>query len=59
VARLHGEIDKALKSTELQDKLQGVGVTIVNGNPGEAAAFVKSESEKWAKVIQMSGAKLD
>lgn len=59
VARLHGEIDKALRSAELQEKLQGVGVTIVNGNPAEAAAFVKSEYEKWAKVIQMSGAKLD
>lgn len=59
VTRLHGEIDKALRGAELQEKLQGVGVTIVNGNPAEAAAFVKSEYEKWAKVIQQSGAKLD
>jgi tripartite-type tricarboxylate transporter receptor subunit TctC len=59
VSRLHAEIDKALKTTELQDRLKGVGVTIVNGGPAEAAAFVKKEYEKWAKVIQQSGAKLD
>jgi tripartite-type tricarboxylate transporter receptor subunit TctC len=59
VARLQGEIDKALKSAELQERLKGVGVTIVNGNSGEAAVFVKSEYEKWANVIRQSGAKLD
>lgn len=59
VARLHAEIDKALKTPELREKLRGVGVTIVNGNPEQAAGFVKNEYEKWAKVIQMSGAKLD
>jgi tripartite-type tricarboxylate transporter receptor subunit TctC len=59
VARLQVEIDKALKSAELQEKLKGVGVTIVNGNPTQAAGFVKSEYEKWANVIRRSGAKLD
>ena len=59
VTRLHAEIDKALKTPELQERLKGVGVTIVNGNPDQAAAFVKSEYEKWARVIQQSGAKLD
>ena len=58
-ARLHTEIDKALKTPELQDRLKGVGVTIVNGNLDQAAAFVKAEYDKWARVIQQSGAKLD
>jgi tripartite-type tricarboxylate transporter receptor subunit TctC len=59
VARIHGEIDRALKTPELQERLKGVGVTIVNGNPDQAAAFVRAEYDKWAKVIQQSGAKLD
>ena len=59
VARVHGEVDKALKTPELQEKLKAVGVTIVNSNPDQAAAFVKAEYEKWARVIQQSGAKLD
>ena len=59
VARIHGEIDRALKTPDLQERLKGVGVTIVNANPEQAAAFVRTEYEKWAKVIQQSGAKLD
>ena len=59
VSRLHGEIDKALRTPELQDRLKGVGVTIVNSGPAEPAGFVRKEYEKWAKVIQQSGAKLD
>ena len=59
VSRIHGEIDRALKTPELQDKLKGVGVTVVNSTPAEAAAFVRAEYDKWAKVIQQSGAKLD
>jgi len=59
IARLHSEIDKALRTPELQEKLRGVGVTVVNGDPEQAARFVRTENDKWAKVIQMSGAKLD
>jgi len=59
VNRLHSEIDKALKHPEAQERLKGVGVTINAGNPQQAAAFVKAEYDKWAKVIEKSGAKID
>lgn len=59
VTRLHGEIDKVLKQPETQAKLKDVGVDIIGTNPEQAAAFVKSEYEKWAKLIQASGAKVD
>jgi hypothetical protein len=29
------------------------------GTPERFAAFVKSENEKWAKVVRESGAKVD
>ena len=59
VNRVHTEVDKALKTPDLQERLKGVGVTIINSTPDQAATFVRSEYEKWAKVIQQSGAKLD
>ncbi len=59
VTRLHAEIDKVLKQPETQEKLRGVGVDIIGSSPEQAAAFVKSESEKWARLIKASGAKID
>jgi tripartite-type tricarboxylate transporter receptor subunit TctC len=59
VNRLHGELDKVLKQPETQAKLRESGVDIVGSTPEQAAAFVKAEYEKWAKLIQKSGAKID
>ena len=59
VARLYADIDKVLRHRETQEKLASSGVTIINGNPDEAARFIRSENEKWAKLIEKSGAKLD
>ncbi len=59
VARLHAELEKLLKRADTQEKFKEVGVDIIGTNPAQAAAFVKSEFEKWAKLIQASGAKVD
>ena len=59
VNRLHAELDKVLKQPETQAKLRDSGVDIVGSTPEQAAAFVKAEYEKWAKLIQASGAKID
>lgn len=59
VTQLYAEIDKVLRQPETQEKLKSVGVTITNGNPQQAAAFVKAEYDRWAKVIEKSGAKID
>lgn len=59
VNRLYTEIDQVLKQPETREKLKSVGVTIANGDPRQAAAFVKAEYDKWAKVIEKSGAKID
>lgn len=59
VTRLHAEIDKVLKQPQTQEKLRDVGVDIIGSSPEQAAAFVKSESEKWARLIKASGAKID
>ena len=59
VLRLHGELDKVLKRADTQEKFKEVGVDIIGTSPEQAAAFVASESEKWAKLIQASGAKVD
>ena len=59
VTRIYSEIDKVLKRADTQERFKEVGVDIIGTNPTQAAAFVKSEYEKWAKLIQASGAKVD
>jgi len=57
VARLHDEIVRALRDAEVGKRLAADGAEPVGSSPEEFAAFIKSESEKWAKVAQAAGIK--
>jgi tripartite-type tricarboxylate transporter receptor subunit TctC len=60
VARLHGDITKALAEPDVLKPLAGVGLEPVKPNsPEEFGAFIRAEIAKWAKVVQQSGAKAD
>jgi tripartite-type tricarboxylate transporter receptor subunit TctC len=59
VKRLHAEFLKALASTEVRSKLTSDGFEVVGNTPEEFAAFIRSEKDKWAKVIQAAGIALD
>jgi tripartite-type tricarboxylate transporter receptor subunit TctC len=58
VARLHGEVVKALAAAEMKERVQAEGASIVGSSPAELAAFFRSEAEKWAEVAKRSGTKL-
>jgi tripartite-type tricarboxylate transporter receptor subunit TctC len=55
--RLHNETVRALKSPDVREKLQGLGADPVGNSQEEYAAFIKSEIDKWAKVIKAAGIK--
>jgi tripartite-type tricarboxylate transporter receptor subunit TctC len=57
VARLHDAIVRALRDPEVGKRLAADGAEAVGSSPEEFAAFIKSESEKWAKVAQAAGIK--
>jgi tripartite-type tricarboxylate transporter receptor subunit TctC len=59
VATLSKASLSALGTKEVQDRLFASGVEVHPGNPQEFARLIKSEMEKWAKVVQASGAKAD
>ena len=56
---LQTEIVRALKTPELKDKLHDLGMDTIGSTPEEFAAFMKSESERFADAIRFSGAKTD
>jgi tripartite-type tricarboxylate transporter receptor subunit TctC len=56
VNKLHGGVVKALEMPETKQKLDALGVQIVTSTPEQFGNYIKSETEKWAKVVKASGA---
>jgi tripartite-type tricarboxylate transporter receptor subunit TctC len=53
VAKLHAEVVKALRRTDVQAELAGQGASAtIDKGPEEMAAYITSETQKWAKVIK-------
>jgi tripartite-type tricarboxylate transporter receptor subunit TctC len=52
VARYNTEARKALAEPEVRGKLAAQGFDVVGSGPEEFLAFVRAESDKWAKVIR-------
>ena len=59
IARLNREITGALGSSEIKDQLGVQGVDAQPSTPEQFAVFIRAEIVKWAKVIKVSGAKVD
>ena len=54
--KIQAEVVRVLKIPEIREKLIQQGVDPVGSTPDEFAAYIKSETEKWAKVVKMAGA---
>src|SRR4051812_3385440 len=59
LALLQRDIVKVVHAPEMKAQLETQGYDAVGGTPAEFSAFIRAESEKYAKVIKLSGAKVD
>jgi tripartite-type tricarboxylate transporter receptor subunit TctC len=59
IVRLHKEIVAIVRSPEMRRQLAAVGIEPVGGTPDQLALYLRSETEKWSKVAQTSGARVD
>ena len=59
IARLHKELVKVVHAPEMKAQLEAQGYDALGGTPAEFATFIRAESEKYAKVVKLSGAKVD
>ena len=58
VERLNREINAALTDPTLATRLADGGGTVVTGSPADFGKLIADETEKWAKVIKLSGTAL-
>jgi tripartite-type tricarboxylate transporter receptor subunit TctC len=59
VARVQREAAKALATPAIKERMASQGAVPGGGSSAEFAALIASETAKWAKVVKVSGAKVD
>ena len=52
VAKLNGEVNRALGMPDVRQRLDQLGLEIEGGTPEKFAAFIRSESDRLAKLIR-------
>jgi tripartite-type tricarboxylate transporter receptor subunit TctC len=59
ITKLNGALVQVVRSAEIRAQFEALGADPVGSSPEEFAAFVRRESERYGKVVKVSGAKLD
>ena len=59
ISKLNGGIVAAIHSPEVHAKMVGFGVGVTTSTPEQFEAMMRAEHEKYAKLVKLSGAKLD
>jgi len=57
LARLHKESVAVLRSSDVAARLASDGAEVVAGSPEEFGAFLRAETQKWARVVKAAGIK--
>jgi tripartite-type tricarboxylate transporter receptor subunit TctC len=57
VSRLNAVTIKVLRLPETRERLSREGLDVVGSTPAEFAAYLQGEARKWAKAVELSGAK--
>jgi len=58
VERLNTEVNKAIRSKDLESKLEANGVSAAGGNPEVLYELIKREIEQWRQVVTAAGVKV-
>lgn len=59
IARLNSEVNKALQSNEVKEKISAEGGDAQGSTPDAFLALMKSDLVKWGQIVKDSGATID
>jgi tripartite-type tricarboxylate transporter receptor subunit TctC len=58
VRKLHADIAGIINAPAVRESLIAQGIDPVSGTPDDLVALMKSEIERWARAVELSGARL-
>jgi tripartite-type tricarboxylate transporter receptor subunit TctC len=59
IERLNREANRALADASVKTQFAAQGIDAMGGTAEQFGAYIKDETAKWARVVQVSGAKID
>jgi len=59
VERLNSEFNKALAAPDVRAKLAALGVDPAGGSSAQMTQYVRSDAERWAKIVKAANVKLE
>lgn len=59
IDKLNGAFVKVLQMPDIRERLVGMGFAVSGGTPADLAAFMRTETVKWTRVVKESGARID
>jgi tripartite-type tricarboxylate transporter receptor subunit TctC len=59
IDRLNEEIGRSLGQADVKEKFAAAGMEPLGGTPAEFAAFLRSETEKWGRVIREANIRVE
>jgi tripartite-type tricarboxylate transporter receptor subunit TctC len=59
IDRLHREVVATLATSKVRNYMADASIEVVGSTPGEFGAFFRVEQERWAKIVNETGAKID
>ena len=59
VTKLHTEIVRAANAPDVRERLENVGVDVIATTPQAFAAAIKSDLDRWSRVVKQANIKLD
>jgi len=59
VAKLNGELVRALNTAEMKERFAKLGTEVRTGTPEALGGWLRTEQARWARVVKESGAKFE
>ncbi len=59
INKLNSEMVRAIRQADAQEKISSVGADTVGNSPEEFAAFIRTETEKYARIVKAANIKFE